>query len=55
MRELKKNKEQETKGSKKQQEYIIQLEQKYRDICAKAGVSASPGFVKEGIVDFDFG
>ena len=47
VKELKKNKEHEGKGSKKQQEYLVQLEQKYREVCAKSGVPSN--FGREGI------
>ena len=49
VKELKKHKEHEAKGSKKQQEYLIQLEQKHREVCSKFGVSPSNTFGKEGI------
>lgn len=41
IRELQKNQQHEEKTAKKQQEYLVMLEQKYREVCEKAGVSAS--------------
>lgn len=41
IRELQKAAKHEEKSSKKQQEYLVTLEQKYREICEKAGVSSS--------------
>lgn len=44
IRELQKQQKHDEKGSKKQQEYLVNLEQRYREICEKFGVSPSLNF-----------
>lgn len=41
IKDLQKTQQQEAKTAQKQQEYLIGLEQKYREVCEKAGISAS--------------
>ena len=44
IREMQKHEKHEEKSFKKQQEYLVILEGKYREVCEKAGVSASLNF-----------
>lgn len=44
IREMQKYEKHEEKSFKKQQEYLVILEGKYREVCEKAGVSASLNF-----------
>ena len=44
IREMQKFEKHEEKSFKKQQEYLVILEGKYREVCEKAGVSASLNF-----------
>ena len=44
IRDMQKHDKHEEKSFKKQQEYLVILEGKYREVCEKAGVSASLNF-----------
>lgn len=44
IREMQKHGKHEEKSFKKQQEYLVILEGKYREVCEKAGVSSSLNF-----------
>ena len=44
IRDMQKFEKHEEKSFKKQQEYLVILEGKYREVCEKAGVSASLNF-----------
>lgn len=44
IRDMQKHEKHEEKSFKKQQEYLVILEGKYREVCEKAGVSSSLNF-----------